>query len=241
MTTETAPTDSRGRAGQAGECRHPLSDTTRVRRHRRARWWCGRSSPSLRRQQLRQLGDDCGDSQPSGTAWDCSPWRVAVDDRRRVRPVGRLAARFLGHGDHAAGDAVRAGGFGWSLWPAVALGIPLACRASSTACWWSRRSYRRSSSRLARCSSSVASPLRSRGLRTNRTQLGSLTKCPGFGLADTLFGTQIRSVWRRVRHRHPVVGRAHCARCVIRCAPSSATGSSGSGGDANALATPVFR
>ena len=84
-----------------------------------------------------------------------------------------------------------AGGFGWPLWPAVALALLIALISGFL------NGLLVLSTKLPSFIITLGSLFIFRGLavaipriRTNRTQLGGMDEVSGFGLADTLFGTQ---------------------------------------------------
>jgi simple sugar transport system permease protein len=85
-----------------------------------------------------------------------------------------------------------AGGFGWSLWPAVMLAIVIALISGFL------NGLLVVTTKLPSFIITLGSLFIFRGLavaipriQTNRTQLGGLDEVSGFGLADTLFGTDI--------------------------------------------------
>jgi simple sugar transport system permease protein len=86
-----------------------------------------------------------------------------------------------------------AGGFGWSLWPAVVLAIAIALLSGFL------NGLLVVTTKLPSFIITLGSLFIFRGLavaipriQTNRTQLGGLDEVSGFGLADTLFGTDIK-------------------------------------------------
>ena len=88
---------------------------------------------------------------------------------------------------------VDAGGWGWALWPAVALALALSLLTGVVNGWLVV------TTRLPSFIVTLGTLFIFRGLtvavtrlRTNRTQLGNLDDAPGFELADTFFGAQVR-------------------------------------------------
>lgn len=88
---------------------------------------------------------------------------------------------------------IEAGGFGWSLWPAIALTLVMALMIGGVNGWLVI------ATRLPSFIVTLGTLFIFRGLTiavtrqlTNRTQLGDLDQVAGFGLADAIFASQLR-------------------------------------------------
>ncbi len=146
-------------------------------------------------------------------AWDNNfvSWSTSAAILNRAAPLGLLAIAVAllmigGEFDLSIGSLLgwsgmvimllvtptNAGGWGWSLWPAVALALVIALISGFL------NGVLVVSTRLPSFIITLGSLFIFRGLavaipriRTNRTQLGGMDEVSGFDLADALFGTDI--------------------------------------------------
>ena len=101
------------RGRREGPCdRHGIAPprASRAGRARRGRARVRLLRDRRRRQQLREHGDARVDPEPGSPPGDPRDRGRAPDDRRRVRPLDRIARRLLGDGDHAPRLPARRGG-----------------------------------------------------------------------------------------------------------------------------------
>jgi simple sugar transport system permease protein len=138
-------------------------------------------------------------------------WTVTAAILNRAAPLGILAVAvallmIAGEFDLSIGSIlgfcgmaimvlvtpVDAGGFGWTLWPAIVLALVLAALTGGVNGWLVM------TTRLPSFIITLGTLFIFRGLtvavtrqRTNRTQLGNLDDVPGFELADKLFAIKI--------------------------------------------------